>query len=77
MAGIQSHEHLKANCVSPGYSLLMERFLMGVISPSSLILRSQLISFLLIKRVNLVESRIDLAIGCTNELTPNIVMATR
>ncbi|ARP38042.1 LysR family transcriptional regulator [Vibrio syngnathi] len=76
LAGIrnQSREHLKGQLrITASYSIV-DSFLMEVIS--SFIAKWPDISIDIVstdQTVNLVESRIDLAIRITNELTPNIV----
>ncbi|MEZ9239245.1 LysR family transcriptional regulator [Vibrio splendidus] len=76
LAGIrnQSREHLKGQLrITASYSLV-DSFLMDVIS--RFIAKSPEVSMDIVstdQTVNLVESRIDLAIRITNELTPNIV----
>lgn len=76
LAGIrnQSREHLKGQLrITASYSIV-DSFLMGVIS--RFIAKWPEVSIDIVstdQTVNLVESRIDLAIRITNELTPNIV----
>lgn len=76
LAGIrnQSREHLKGQLrITASYSIV-DSFLMEVIS--RFITKWPEVSIDIIstdQTVNLVESRIDLAIRITNELTPNIV----
>lgn len=76
LAGIrnQSREHLKGQLrITASYSIV-DSFLMDVIS--RFIAKWPEVSIDIIstdQTVNLVESRIDLAIRITNELTPNIV----